>query len=94
MVQNSGTADRQAPAPRLMNNTESTRLPWNTPSRTKHAAPTSMVEARCQRRSRWRSELRPSRYMATSATRYGRLLIRPMWRMSSRPKPWISVGIQ
>ncbi|MNH20497.1 hypothetical protein D3C79_802720 [compost metagenome] len=94
MVQNSGTADSAAAAPRLMSTTESQTWPWTTSSRRKQAALNNRVLPRCQRRSMWRSELRPSRYMPHRAPRNGRLETRPMVFNCSRPKPRISVGIQ
>ncbi|MCY1299649.1 hypothetical protein D9M70_491870 [compost metagenome] len=94
MVQNSGTADSAAAAPRLMRKIDSTTCPWTRPSSTKQTALTCMVRPRCQRRSMCRSELRPSRYMPHSAPMKGRLVTAPISLRSSRPKSRISVGIQ
>ncbi|MNP64442.1 hypothetical protein D3C76_1599370 [compost metagenome] len=94
MVQNSGMADSAAAEPMVMRITAGTRWPCTKPRAKKQEALTRMVAARCQRRS-WRlSELRPSRYMPTSARAKGRAEIMPMVRMSSRPKPRIRLGIQ
>ncbi|MNH32338.1 hypothetical protein D3C79_927750 [compost metagenome] len=94
MVQNSGTAESDADAPRVSSASDSTAWPLIKPSSRKQIAATSKVRLRCQRRSMWRSELRPIRYMPHRPPRKGRLLTRPIECKSSRPKPLISVGIQ
>ena len=52
---------------------------------TRPTAPSTRMKTRCQRRSRRRSELRPTSTMATMATRYGMALKRPMRTPPSAP---------
>ena len=54
---------------------------------TRPTAPSTRMKTRCQRRSRRRSELRPTSTMATMATRYGMALKRPMRTRLRRRRP-------
>ena len=61
---------------------------------TKPMAPSSMGRARCQRRSRRRSALRPSRGMQIAAARYGMAVKTPMLKTPLIPAVLIRVGNQ
>ena len=61
---------------------------------TKPTAPQSAGITRCQRRSRCLSALRPHKIMATTATRNGMALRRPVVKLPFTPVAFTSVGIQ
>src|SRR4029450_4827944 len=65
-----------------------------TAATTKPTAPQSAGITKCQRRSRCLSALRPHRIMATTATRNGIALRRPVVKLPFTPVAFTSVGIQ
>ncbi|MNF77876.1 hypothetical protein D3C84_600300 [compost metagenome] len=94
IVQNNGIADNAAAPPTLINAMDNAVCPSTRSRRQKHAAAVNRVRLRCQRRSIWRSELRPSQNMAHRPARNGRLVARPISCKSCRPKPRTRVGNQ
>src|SRR5437763_10237785 len=73
---------------------ETTVFCANEAATTKQAAPNTAGMARCQRRSRRASALRPKRFMATMAQPNGMALTRPMAKLPFTPVALTSVGIQ